>query len=114
MYQISWADQHKNQKKEVSNNNQQSKNFFTTGKILLILSILIIIISITAFSQSNQTPAEFETIIVEPGETLWQIARENYNPQENLRKVIYEIRETNDLDNVILNPGQELKLPAIH
>lgn len=53
--------------------------------------------------------------VVKPNETLWSIA-ENYRPNEDTRKIVYEIRKANAsrsgerLDPNIL-PGQVIRVP---
>ena len=46
---------------------------------------------------------------VEPGETLWQIAR-HYRPDADPRQVVWEIRQVNDIGAVIY-PGQVVRVP---
>jgi Tfp pilus assembly protein FimV len=50
---------------------------------------------------------------VHRGETLWRIAEENYDGDLDLRAVVYAIREANDLDGALLQPGQTLTLPYL-
>ena len=50
---------------------------------------------------------------VRPGDTLWQIATEQYDETLDPRAVVYEIREENGLDGALLQPGATLTLPYI-
>jgi len=50
------------------------------------------------------------TVVVEPGDTLWSIAR-SVAPDEDTRAVVDAIVELNGLDSVDLLPGAELQLP---
>jgi nucleoid-associated protein YgaU len=50
------------------------------------------------------------TVVVEPGDTLWDIAR-SVAPDEDARAVVDAIVELNGLDSVDLMPGAELQLP---
>lgn len=50
---------------------------------------------------------------VRPGDTLWQIATEQYDETLDPRAVVYEIREANGLDGALLQPGETLTLPYI-
>ncbi|WP_046469112.1 LysM peptidoglycan-binding domain-containing protein [Allosalinactinospora lopnorensis] len=52
-----------------------------------------------------------DTVIVEDGDTLWEIA-EQARPAEDPRRTVHEIVELNDLPAADLAPGQELLLPA--
>lgn len=48
---------------------------------------------------------------VEPGDTLWHIATENYAPGEDPREKVEEIRRENDLEGYTIQPGVRLGLP---
>lgn len=50
--------------------------------------------------------------IVEKSESLWVIARE-YRPEDDPRKVIYEIMLANGLDDTVLHPGQIIEVPGV-
>ncbi|MQA32598.1 LysM peptidoglycan-binding domain-containing protein [Modestobacter roseus] len=50
------------------------------------------------------------TVVVQPGDTLWSIAGE-VAPDEDRRAVVDALLERNDLDDVVLQPGQVLELP---
>lgn len=51
-----------------------------------------------------------QTIVVEPGQTLWEIASQ-LAPGQDPREVIARIRATNRLDSAALSVGQRLTLP---
>ncbi len=53
------------------------------------------------------------TYEVRAGDTLWQIATEQYDGTLDPRAVVYEIREENNLDGALLQPGATLTLPYI-
>jgi nucleoid-associated protein YgaU len=50
------------------------------------------------------------SVVVEPGDTLWSIARE-VAPQEDTRAVVDALSEVNGLGDTVLIPGQVLQLP---
>lgn len=97
---------------------------------LLLILVLLIMLSMTIiyFSPSilsgaktlndnsntltNQTKnIEIEEVIVKNGDTLWNLARQYYDSKTDLRKVIHEIKDINDLTNSNLKPGQKIKIP---
>ncbi len=49
--------------------------------------------------------------VVQPGETLWQLAR-SASPDRDPREVVDRLIEANHLDGGIIIPGQRLVLPA--
>jgi hypothetical protein len=52
----------------------------------------------------------FETVVVQPGQTLWSIA-ESVAPNVDPREVIVDIQQLNDVGGAI-QPGQELAIPV--
>jgi LysM repeat protein len=56
-------------------------------------------------------PAARQTIVVQPGQTLWSIAKD-FAPQRDVRETVYEIRRINGLDSAMVRSGQILVLPA--
>ncbi len=55
--------------------------------------------------------ADFETVTVMPGDTLWAIAEE-VAPAEDPRTVIHEIEKLNALSSGSLQVGQQLAIPG--
>lgn len=60
-----------------------------------------------AYSKSNE---DYITYVVDKGDTLWGIARENTKKGEDVREVIYEIEKYNNINAHII-AGQEIKIP---
>ncbi|CAN5362671.1 hypothetical protein BH20ACT24_BH20ACT24_23390 [soil metagenome] len=54
----------------------------------------------------------FRTHVVQPGETLWEIAGAIAGPEEDPRPVVYRLVEVNQLGGGALMAGQRLRLPA--
>ncbi|BDZ53422.1 LysM peptidoglycan-binding domain-containing protein [Agromyces marinus] len=59
----------------------------------------------------GRAPAVLETFEVGAGDTLWAIA-ESIAPSADPRDVIYEIMRLNGLRDAVVQPGQQLVLPA--
>jgi len=57
------------------------------------------------------TPVPTRTVVVAPGDTLWQIASEVASPGE-VRAVIGQIEELNALPGAALRTGQRLAVPV--
>lgn len=53
----------------------------------------------------------FEHVTVEPGQSLWEVAA-HVAPAADPRDVIAEIVLLNQLDSAVVQPGQELAIPA--
>jgi len=80
----------------------------------LVMSIVIIIFVIVGmFGFQNvalgDSIPEYITITVSKGDTLWTIAR-NYYQENDVRNIVEEIKEINNLKNSNIKVGQELLL----
>ena len=62
-----------------------------------------------AVAGSEQVDVQFDTVTVQPGDTLWELA-ERIAPHEDPRDVIVELQNLNGLDAAVV-PGQELSIP---
>lgn len=61
-------------------------------------------------ADGNPPPAAHRTIVVQPGQTLWALARQ-VAPQRDPRVVVESIRQLNALRGAGIQAGQELLLP---
>ena len=82
---------------------------------VIIIAALVVTggISVTArnmgtYQVTESRAAEVHT--VEPGETLWGIAR-YYYPQRDPRYIVHQIRQSNNLETATLQIGQRIILP---
>lgn len=87
----------------------KSKSFF---KVIVVLFLLGAIAVPFALKVNGKTPLKYEKVVVYPGDTLWSIAKEIKTENEDIRKIIYEIRKINKLDTAVILPGQELLVPV--
>lgn len=79
---------------------------------MLALVGIILVSDLMSASAGDGAPQVATTrIVVQPGESLWQIARE-VAPNADPRGVVTAIRETNHLGTVPVVPGQVLVIPA--
>ena len=66
----------------------------------------------TTVVAGQQRPSEpVWSHVVQPGETLWQLARQA-DPQRDPREVVDRLIRANELDGGRIIPGQQLVLPA--
>lgn len=91
----------------------KNKNY---RRIRSITLLLIIIFTITSFINNINTNEEVYTrdyvYTVEPNDTLWDIAKTfNYNG-DDIRQVVFEIKESNELYDGNIYPGQILTIPV--
>lgn len=57
------------------------------------------------------TEASYETLTIQPGDTLWAIASDRY-PGTDVREKVYEIQQLNHLGTAPLYVGENLKVPS--
>jgi nucleoid-associated protein YgaU len=78
--------------------------------ILLPLLALALLVS-PLFARSLRNPAGSPApvrVVVSPGDTLWDLARRYGPPNEDTRRVVYDISKTNHLTDSLIRPGQVL------
>lgn len=84
-------------------------------KMIIIASLVCLIIfpltSKVFGASSSSSIDKYSVITVSPGDTLWTIARVYINKNDDIRKLVYDIKKINKLNSVILTPGQELLIP---
>lgn len=73
----------------------------------------ILIGSAANVTARQRHPAPFRGVVhvVEPGETLWKIAKRAY-PGADPREGIVRIKQANRLGSGTIRPGQRLRVPA--
>lgn len=82
----------------------------------LVIVLLLIFSGFTlvnqVFASTENTPAMEKTVVVEPGDTLWNIARQ-YKPSD-MRTVVYieAIKKSNHLNQTDLQAGEVLTVPV--
>lgn len=85
--------------------------FFT-----ILIVCFIVIIAYNFFrplsTEAQDEPLKIVSIVVDRGESLWEIADRFDNNKMDLRRYIYLIERFNQLDTAVLQPGQRLNIPV--
>ncbi|HEV8528717.1 MAG TPA: LysM peptidoglycan-binding domain-containing protein [Actinomycetes bacterium] len=89
------------------------------GQLVLIALLAVVALAVAGLLMSRTggtaterpEPVGQRSIVVQPGQTLWSIAKD-VAPDRDIREVIYEIRRINGLDNAMVRSGQTLVLPS--
>lgn len=86
------------------------------GRVVVVL--LLALVAVTAFSlgrassdASGAPAATRRSVVVQPGETLWEIARRAV-PGADPRETVARIADLNDLSGSLVHPGQRLVVPG--
>ena len=86
-------------------------NKFKRFMFLTVLSISIIVFtSITTMKAYSKDIPQFDYVSVEQGDTLWSIAKA-YAGSKDIRQVVYEISELNNIHNNPIHIGDIIKIP---
>ena len=85
------------------------KKFLTN--FLLVLFLMVIFISVRNSVATGSPKIQYSAIVVHQGDTLWTIASQHRGKGTDIRSLIDQIREANQLDSVLITPGQTLKIP---
>lgn len=89
---------------------------FIRGVVLIFLIIFGISLFITHSSYSYNSK-KYISIYVAKGDTLWSIATDlkntNYYKEKDIRYIISDIKEINNLKNSNISDGDKLLVPTI-
>lgn len=78
---------------------------------VIMVTIIISSIALVANVQGADTGDEYFTVMVEQGDTLWDLADE-YNNTRDLRQYIRKIEKINQLTDSLIYEGDILKMPV--
>jgi nucleoid-associated protein YgaU len=83
------------------------------ARAILVLGAVLALILGLGFAHGVQgtAPTDYQTVTVQPGDTLWTLAERRY-PNEDVRGCVEEIERINGLQDPVLRTGQSLRVPA--
>lgn len=84
-------------------------------RALSIISIMVVAVLLFLSSAVQATGEVTDTTgyRVQPGDTLWEIAREHSSPDADPRRVVAVIERLNGIDGGSLQAGQVIEIPVI-
>ncbi len=93
-----------------------NKSKFLRGFILLFVVLLFVLFNFCNKSQSEEIQ-HYKTITVNSGDTLWSIAQYEKDQNEyykdlDIREIVYNIKEVNNLKTSNLQINQNLIIPT--
>lgn len=86
-------------------------------RFVSFLTVLLLVISFSAgaalgfFDASSKDAISYTTIQVQPGDTLWQLARTYGTKDADVRETIYRICKINNVSAETLQVGQYISIP---
>lgn len=103
------------QKSSISPGRRSTHLSRTAKRTMLVLVLLLLtctgVVSAFASSNDNTNKKPLETVIVMPGDTLWEIASEHKPQGKDIRKYIDSIRRVNGKHVSSIQAGEVLVLP---
>ena len=103
-------------------NKRVEKTKLNIKKVVLSLIIIILLaislIIMLGGKTSSHVEKTLKTVCVSYGETLWEIARiesknNEYYAKHDIRYIVKDIKQLNNLNSSELFPGQELLIPSL-
>ncbi len=79
--------------------------------LIIVILLTIILISVVITSYSNKAVV-YKEIKIQKGQTLWNIAAK-YSTNKDPRKLIYQMKKINGIEDSIIQPGEVIKVPVI-
>ena len=96
------------------------KKIVNVKKFVVSTTILFLLILLGGSALVNVTYScnkiDYKTVYVTQGDTLWKIAESEqknnaYYEDKDIRDIVYDLKNTNNLKMSNLSVGQELKIP---
>lgn len=86
--------------------------------IFIVLGIIFVLSLIIVKSTLSYTTKEYKTINIKSGDTLWSIAldlqeNDKYYTNKNIKYIIEDLKQINNLTTSTLYANQELQIPVI-
>lgn len=89
----------------------RSAVFCMIAGLILSLSILVaLLIPHPAYAQSEMVQV-YESVVIEEGDTLWDLALQYAPEEQDIRSYIQEVRELNRMTSDQIHAGQSIILP---
>lgn len=81
--------------------------------VRVAISVLVVGLFLLAFARvaEGATEGPYESMTVQPGDTLWSIASARY-PGIDVRSKIFQIEQLNHLEGPTIAAGESLRVPS--
>jgi LysM domain len=84
------------------------------SRVLISVTAMMVLVLVLASGVAARDPGPAAvTIVVAPGDTLWDLASAATPQGGDVRATLYDIRERNHLTDSVLRPGQVLRVATV-
>ena len=90
---------------------RRRRRFFSSIFLVIIIGLSFASVN-SSIARGSESPRYIQ-VTVQAGDTIWKIAKDNASKERDIRDLVYEIREINNLSTTSLKPGQIIKVPTI-
>jgi LysM repeat protein len=84
-----------------------------TGVFILLFTSFLLIGTYASSNTPEAATAEEQSIRVQSGDTLWKIAKQFSDGSQDIRYIVFLIKDRNNLQSTVIKPGQKLIIPSI-
>ena len=86
----------------------------TLSRVLIsVTAMMVLVLALASGVAARDSANGSIKVVVDSGDTLWDLAVEATPPGGDVRATVFEIRENNGLTRSELRPGQALTIPAV-
>ncbi|MEA1974409.1 MAG: LysM peptidoglycan-binding domain-containing protein [Bacillota bacterium] len=90
-----------------------NKTRFIISIILLtIVFILLFSLLTNTYKSFAMNEVEYIEVKIKSGDTIWNIAKEYRQENQDIRELVYIIIKVNNIKNSIIYEGQKIKIPS--
>ena len=92
-----------------SNHSRCAAFYMITGLILSLSILATLLMPHPAYAQSEQVQV-YESVVIQEGDTLWDLALQYAPEEQDIRSYIQEVRELNRMTSDQIHAGQSIIL----
>lgn len=81
--------------------------------LIFVISLFILVTFVNPSKVFSSEPLTFYEITVQDGDTIWDLASTYNTNQVDIRRLVYEIKQINQIDNTYICPGDIINIPIL-
>ena len=78
---------------------------------MLLITLLMTVSTMANLAFAKKSEGDYLRVVVTNGDSVWSIAKENNPNDKDVRRLVYEIIDENDIENGVIYAGEELLIP---